>query len=151
MFPAKSEALRHAAASAITFYQRRLSPFKGFSCAHKVLHGGDSCSQFVKGLILELGPHEAMVAPRVRLASCWEAKEALRTDAFWSNTHREGRRRRGSRRRRWFGRGDDLEDASDALEDFPDGDASGCEPGSVDCGSCDSVPETGSGTRAFPA
>ena len=38
------------------------------------------------------------------------------------------------------GRRNDLEDASEALEDSPDGYVSGCEPESADCGSCDCAP-----------
>ncbi len=34
------------AIAAITGYQRYLSPYKGFRCAHRVLHQGESCSQY---------------------------------------------------------------------------------------------------------
>lgn len=91
MFAATSDALLcHTVASVISFYQRRLSPLKGFSCAPRVLHGGDSCSQFVKDLILQLGPGAAVVPTRMRLAACREANEMLRTGAFWPNTRGTG-------------------------------------------------------------
>lgn len=139
MFAATSDALLcHTVASVISFYQRRLSPLKGFSCAPRVLHGGDSCSQFVKDLILQLGPGAAVVPTRMRLAACREANEMLRTGAFWPNTRRD-RRRGGSRWRQWFRRGrNDVDDASDAFDDSTDGD--GCGPDSVDCDFCDCAP-----------
>lgn len=138
MFAAKGDALlRRTAASAISFYQHRISPFKGFSCAHRVLHGGDSCSQFVKDLVVEIGPYAAVAPARVRLASCRGANEALQAEAFWPSTRRDRRRRgrgRWSRRRRRV----DLDEASETFEDSPD--TSGCGPDSVDCGSCDCLP-----------
>ncbi len=38
----------------IEWYQIYLSPRKGFCCAHRVLHGNDSCSEWVKRLIIVL-------------------------------------------------------------------------------------------------
>jgi hypothetical protein len=32
----------------INFYQQYISPYKGYCWAHRILHGGDSCSQYVK-------------------------------------------------------------------------------------------------------
>jgi len=32
----------------ISLYQRYVSPYKGFRCAHRVLHGGDSCSEYIQ-------------------------------------------------------------------------------------------------------
>ena len=69
--------LRRAAASAIAGYQKHLSPRKGFSCAHRVLHGGESCSQYVKRVILEQGLWTAIPATRSRFAECKSANQVL--------------------------------------------------------------------------
>lgn len=64
----------------IHFYQRRLSPHKGFRCAHAALHGGQSCSGAVADLIAQ---HGLLAAPLVaaRFGECREAHTALRMGA----------------------------------------------------------------------
>ncbi len=131
-------------AAAIGFYQRRLSPLKGFSCAHRVRHGGDSCSQHIKGLVKELGPPAAVVPARERLGACREANEALRRAGMRESfgTVRPRRRRQGWFRR-WRRRGDraeDLFDSGDESGPAGDGEASGCEPDTLECDSCDCGP-----------
>jgi putative component of membrane protein insertase Oxa1/YidC/SpoIIIJ protein YidD len=97
--------VRQAAASAIAGYQKHLSPRKGFSCAHRVLHGGESCSQYVKRVILEQGLWAAIPATRSRFAECKVANQVLqarRNRCRFHATHRmeqdteEKRRDRGS-------------------------------------------------------
>ena len=92
--------LRYAASAAISLYQRRLSPLKGSSCAHRVLNGGDSCSRHIKDLVLRLGPGATLTPARERLTACREANEALCADAVWLTPRRDRRRRAGSRCRR---------------------------------------------------
>ncbi|MBD2328253.1 membrane protein insertion efficiency factor YidD [Alkalinema sp. FACHB-956] len=70
---------RNAAAGLITGYQRYLSPYKGFSCAHRVLHRGESCSQYIKRTILERGLSDAWPIARERLQDCRQAYEILRS------------------------------------------------------------------------
>ena len=41
--------------SSIKFYQRKISPNKGYCCAHAVYYGGDSCSEFGYKAINEYG------------------------------------------------------------------------------------------------
>ena len=131
-------------AAAIGFYQRRLSPLKGFSCAYRVRHGGESCSQHIKGLVTELGPLAAVVPARERLGACREANEALRRAAVlrsWETGSRRGRRRRWFHR--WWRRGDraeDLFDSGDESGPAGDGESSGCEPDSLECDFCDCGP-----------
>lgn len=48
------EAFRLSALSAIEFYQRRISPWKGFKCPHRILHGGLSCSAHTKELLIQM-------------------------------------------------------------------------------------------------
>ncbi len=63
----------HAAALLITAYQRYLSPLKGYSCAHRVLHGNESCSQYVKQAVLRLGLSDAWPDSRQRFRDCRSA------------------------------------------------------------------------------
>ena len=63
----------HVAATLIVGYQRYLSPLKGFSCAHRVLHGSESCSQYVKRTILERGLSDAWPDSRQRFRDCRSA------------------------------------------------------------------------------
>ena len=69
---------RGFAIAAIRAYQRWLSPHKGFCCAHRVLHGGRSCSQFVKVAIATRPWPEALQLSRQRFAACGQAKRQLR-------------------------------------------------------------------------
>jgi len=62
----------------ITLYQKKLSPHKGFSCAHRVLRGGESCSQYTKRLILEQGLGDALPLVRQRFQSCKVANQILK-------------------------------------------------------------------------
>ncbi len=57
----------------ITGYQRYLSPLKGYSCAHRVLYGNESCSQYVKQTILGRGLSDAWPDSRQRFRDCRSA------------------------------------------------------------------------------
>jgi putative component of membrane protein insertase Oxa1/YidC/SpoIIIJ protein YidD len=59
-------------------YKRYLSPRKGFACAHRVLHGGASCSQHVKQVIAAGGLLAGLRALRPRLRACRVAAMILR-------------------------------------------------------------------------
>ena len=61
----------------IEFYQRFLSPFKGFHCAHHKLHRGDTCSNAVKSIISEHGVIRAWPLVRARFKECRNACEIL--------------------------------------------------------------------------
>ncbi|GAA2021520.1 membrane protein insertion efficiency factor YidD [Pseudokineococcus marinus] len=65
------------AAQAIAWYQTRLSPHKGYACAHRVAHGGDSCSQAVRRSVLDRGLPGAVLPSLARLAACWQAVALL--------------------------------------------------------------------------
>jgi len=69
---------RQTASALITSYQKHISPKKGFSCAHRVLHGGESCSQYIKRLILKHGLIRAIPLSRQRLQACKAANQVLR-------------------------------------------------------------------------
>ena len=67
---------------AIGGYQRYLSPYKGFRCAHCVLHRGLSCSEAVKRLIQTHGVFAAWPHVRERFAQCRAAAQTLRAQAL---------------------------------------------------------------------
>lgn len=61
----------------IGVYQRWISPRKGFCCAHRVLHTGDSCSEAVKKIIGACGIAAGMPRIRQRFIECREAAAIL--------------------------------------------------------------------------
>jgi len=61
----------------IVFYQKFISPIKGFRCAYAVLHGGDSCSEAVKKIVRDKGPVGGYADIRARFRDCKEANETL--------------------------------------------------------------------------
>ena len=63
----------------IRFYQRHLSPRKGYCCAHRKLHGGASCSQF--GLRVLESQSLLLFLPmmRRRFDRCADAAAVLQT------------------------------------------------------------------------
>ncbi|AEE45955.1 membrane protein insertion efficiency factor YidD [Cellulomonas fimi] len=54
-------------------YQRRLSPRKGWSCAHRVAHGGTSCSAAVRDLLARRGVLRSVVPTAARFVACYRA------------------------------------------------------------------------------
>lgn len=64
----------------IDFYQYRLSPYKGYACAHRVHYGEMSCSEFAKQAIAANGLLPALPAIRRRLIECREAYGAMQSD-----------------------------------------------------------------------
>lgn len=54
-----------------------LSPRKGCSCAHRVAHGGDSCSHAVRRSVRDRGVLGALLPSVLRLAACWQAVALL--------------------------------------------------------------------------
>ena len=100
------------ALGAIWGYQRYISPYKGFRCAHAVLHGGHGCSGYAKRAIRHFGLWDAIPAIRQRLSDCRVASETLRANcavhANWAEEQANSPRRGRKRRRRksgdgWFG------------------------------------------------
>ncbi|PRY13421.1 membrane protein insertion efficiency factor YidD [Kineococcus rhizosphaerae] len=62
---------------AIAAYQRRWSPRKGWSCAHRVAHGGPSCSAAVRAQVRRRGLLGAAVPTALRFAACYRAAALL--------------------------------------------------------------------------
>ena len=66
---------------AITAYQRHLSPRKGFVCAHRILHGGDSCSEHARTMIGAAGLVAGAKRMRARFRACRDAAQQLAIQA----------------------------------------------------------------------
>jgi putative component of membrane protein insertase Oxa1/YidC/SpoIIIJ protein YidD len=65
------------AISGINFYQRYISPRKGYRCAYCALHGQESCSQYVKQSIIQVDVWAAIPLIFNRLCACREAYAIL--------------------------------------------------------------------------
>lgn len=76
--PSLNAFTRWTAINSIQLYQQHVSPWKGFSCAHRILYGESSCSEYVKNLLLE--PELTSVVQRSvqRFQSCALAAQELR-------------------------------------------------------------------------
>lgn len=71
---------RQVGVAAITGYQKHISPHKGFVCAHRVLYGGESCSQYIKRVVAQDGLKAAFVKSRERFQACKQANQILRSE-----------------------------------------------------------------------
>ena len=136
-------------------YQTYLSPRKGWKCAHRVLHGGESCSQWIKTTIGAQGCRAAFPLARTRFAQCKIAAQILRADAHGSQPEtnlpktttrrdRKGRPRRGTNKSDWCDccLPHDLPCPPSGCWRFGDA-ACDCGPGDagcVDCSSCACFP-----------
>jgi putative component of membrane protein insertase Oxa1/YidC/SpoIIIJ protein YidD len=98
---------RQTAVMLITGYQRYLSPHKGFSCAHRIWHQGESCSQYVKRVVAEKGLSAAIPLVRQRFRDCRAANEWLRARRQRCQVALAGA---------WA-----IEDASEGSPEIPDG------------------------------
>ena len=85
-------------AALITAYQRYVSPYKGFCCAHRVAHGGLSCSAYAKRQLLRRGIGEAARRMRMRFAACAAAAVLLHAAAAGANGDEARRRARKATR-----------------------------------------------------
>jgi putative component of membrane protein insertase Oxa1/YidC/SpoIIIJ protein YidD len=63
--------------AAIRAYQRHLSPRKGWGCAHRVAHGGDSCSAAVREIVRSRGVVRGVRPTVARFAACSTAASLL--------------------------------------------------------------------------
>lgn len=76
--------IRSSATSLISFYQRYISPHKGFRCAHRVHHGGQSCSAYAKTAIQTHGLGAAIPLIRQRFSDCGQAAILMKSQASQS-------------------------------------------------------------------
>ena len=75
---------RSSAVGMITFYQRYISPHKGFRCAHRVHHGGQSCSAYAKTAVQNHGLGAAIPLIRQRFSDCSQAARVMKSQALQS-------------------------------------------------------------------
>jgi hypothetical protein len=76
----------------ISLYQRYLSPYKGFLCAHAYWYQGDSCSVAVKTIIVEQGIIQGYTDIRHRFkAYRYAYEEILRDDKRKEEQRRKDR------------------------------------------------------------
>ncbi len=66
---------------AIRFYQKYISPLKGFSCAHGVRHGGDSCSGAILKMVQRRGVVAAYKGQQVQFKRCRSAYQQLQDES----------------------------------------------------------------------
>ena len=66
-----------AALAGIWVYQRWISPYKGFRCAHAALHGGPGCSGYARQAIRTAGLWRGIGLVRQRFRECKAAMEVL--------------------------------------------------------------------------
>ena len=72
--------MRRLSLTLISFYQRRLSPYKGFCCAHHALTGEPSCSEFARITITERGLIKSLPLIAGQFTACRESLEKLKQD-----------------------------------------------------------------------
>jgi putative component of membrane protein insertase Oxa1/YidC/SpoIIIJ protein YidD len=77
---------RRVSITAITGYQKHLSPHKGFVCAHRILYGGESCSGYIKRVIAQEGLRIALVKSRQQFQACKQANLILRSQSHNSES-----------------------------------------------------------------
>ncbi|WP_158373432.1 membrane protein insertion efficiency factor YidD [Cellulosimicrobium cellulans] len=61
----------------IRVYQRRISPRKGYSCAHRVAHGGTSCSEAIRRTVVARGVLRGLRPTAARFVACYQAAGML--------------------------------------------------------------------------
>ena len=76
----------------IALYQRFISPYKGFHCAHHQLNKGDTCSNAVKSLVHQHGLIKAWPKIQQRFTGCRQAYDILRSQSFSAHERSSGAR-----------------------------------------------------------
>jgi putative component of membrane protein insertase Oxa1/YidC/SpoIIIJ protein YidD len=66
-----------AAIASLNTYQKHLSPRKGFSCPQRLLHGGESCSDYVKTILTHQSLRQAIQLAPARFRACKTAAQTL--------------------------------------------------------------------------
>ena len=69
---------RKIAIDAIAVYKTYISPRQGFACAHRLVHGGDSCSTYIKHLLDQESLMSAVQLSRERFKACAAASYTLK-------------------------------------------------------------------------
>lgn len=61
----------------IELYQKYISPYKGYTCSHRLVYGGDSCSECIKKIFYTQDLATAIKLSRNRFRDCTKAGEIL--------------------------------------------------------------------------
>ena len=69
--------MRAVSLAALNFYQRFVSPYKGFRCAFSIYHNTESCSGQVKNIISSVGLSRGWPLIRSQFQKCREAAVML--------------------------------------------------------------------------
>ena len=93
-----------ALALAVKAYQRFISPHKGFCCAHRHHHGGESCSAYALRVLGEHGVGHALVRILRRLDACEMAFARLKADDSGKQKKEEEDQERARKANRGDGR-----------------------------------------------
>ncbi|MBD2308216.1 membrane protein insertion efficiency factor YidD [Chroococcidiopsis sp. FACHB-1243] len=72
-------AARTVALNSIEFYQRSISPRKGFDCPHRILYGSQSCSSDVKHMLTNRSLLSAIKFSIQRFQACSRASQILKS------------------------------------------------------------------------
>ncbi|WP_083437978.1 membrane protein insertion efficiency factor YidD [Caldimonas brevitalea] len=139
----RSTALDAIADSAIGLYQRYVSPYKGFRCAHRVHSGGASCSQYARKIVRRLGLTALFAAMPRQFERCRRACHLIRAAAANASAFRRPTKAKGERtqrsQQRQHARQRDSRDCGDCGScDLPDP-SGACDAASscADVGACD--------------
>lgn len=65
------------ALASLNSYQKYLSPRKGFSCPHRLLYGKESCSDYLKGILMKQDLKTAIQMAPQRFKACKMAAQTL--------------------------------------------------------------------------
>ena len=65
------------AINSIIAYKNYISPHKGFSCPHRLLHGGDSCSDYGEHLLTNQSLTKALKLSLQRFQDCAKSSKTL--------------------------------------------------------------------------
>lgn len=141
---------RGAVGLSITGYQRYVSPYKGFRCAHRALHGGESCSAYGKRAIQEVGVRAGMALLRERFAERRAANTTLLASHMDNGTDtaviepeaEQPEPQTKPQRKRPYSCGHDVTSGTaDAYGELACLPFNGCTPDThCDCGPCDFAP-----------
>ncbi|MGG6294185.1 membrane protein insertion efficiency factor YidD [Leptolyngbya sp. AN02str] len=68
-----------AAIASLNLYRTHISPRKGFSCPHRLLHGDESCSAYVHRILANQSLSAAIQLAPQRFQACKAAAQTLAT------------------------------------------------------------------------
>ncbi len=68
-----------AAIASLDVYRAHISPRKGFGCPHRLLHQGESCSDYVKRILTEQNFSAALRLSPDRFRACKAAAQTLQS------------------------------------------------------------------------